>query len=88
MTDLAELRDQFAGQALAGAIAHRGADNIDEDTAAAWSYRMADAMLAARDIDRRNNEAEPTERPIPLPCECGKPYGTYCESIACPGIPF
>lgn len=48
------LRDWFAGQALAGLMAHPFEDGGDflhdagPDAAAYQSYRMADAMLAAR----------------------------------------
>lgn len=49
------LRDWFAGQALAG-IAVDTLNNFDGDldeqaeTAAIWSYSMADAMLARRSV--------------------------------------
>ena len=48
------LRDWFAGQALAGLMAHNFPDGGDflhglgPDAAAYQSYRMADAMIAAR----------------------------------------
>lgn len=49
---LAYLRDWFAGQALAGYIAHLGSQDIHvgsyTDECAAEAYRLADAMLAAR----------------------------------------
>ncbi|MDX0572138.1 Arc family DNA-binding protein [Sinorhizobium medicae] len=41
----AGLRDQFAGQALAGLLAHK---YDAPDSAAFQAYRFADAMLAAR----------------------------------------
>lgn len=46
------LRDHFAGQALVGLLAFSPADiegQYDPDDAARIAYRMADAMLAARD---------------------------------------
>lgn len=39
------LRDWFAGQALAG----QDVDTGSPGTTAAWAYRIADAMLAARE---------------------------------------
>jgi hypothetical protein len=51
------LRDYFAGQALAGLCAARGAsgkyDNLEtQDDTAKLSYQLADAMLAARKASR------------------------------------
>jgi hypothetical protein len=49
--DETTLRDEFAGQALAGLLSsERATDEIQyaEDVAADRAYRMADAMLAAR----------------------------------------
>jgi len=46
------LRDWFAGHALTGLLAWSPTDVLrqyDPDSAAAKAYRMADAMLAARD---------------------------------------
>ena len=45
------LRDWFAGQALAGLIAQSGgaATGSDKAVGASWAYRMADAMLKARE---------------------------------------
>ena len=43
------LRDWFAGQALAGILAHPET-NDDIETAAVFSYAYADAMLRARKV--------------------------------------
>jgi len=43
-----DLRDYFAGQFLSGA-AHHGFTEAEIDYIAAKTYRVADAMLAARD---------------------------------------
>jgi len=43
------LRDWFAGQALAGSTANPDPSLSNDELAAAWCYRMADAMLAARE---------------------------------------
>jgi hypothetical protein len=42
------LRDYFAGQALAGLLAGRYSESEDTDVAR-WSYKAADAVLAARE---------------------------------------
>ena len=42
-------RDWFAGQALVGIMSRQDGDSMECKTKAEWSYRMADAMLAARD---------------------------------------
>ncbi len=42
------LRDWFAGQALAGCAV----DEAHPRMAAQWCYRIADAMIAARDAQR------------------------------------
>jgi hypothetical protein len=42
------LRDWFAGQALAGVSANDVAGRWTVQTAAAWSYAQADAMIEAR----------------------------------------
>ena len=42
-----DLRDWFAGQALAGFL-HRDRGNESEKNMATWCYRYADAMLEAR----------------------------------------
>lgn len=42
------LRDWFAGQALAGMIAHDNAGDMEDDILARTAYRTADAMLAER----------------------------------------
>ena len=42
------LRDYFAGQALAGICADSNLD-MTKDNIAEWSYRMADAMIEARE---------------------------------------
>lgn len=44
------LRDWFAGQAIAGALADDNDDleHADWDACAGYAYRLADAMLAAR----------------------------------------
>lgn len=42
------LRDWFAGQALAGQLAHDSLENCDAGEMARESYRIADAMLKAR----------------------------------------
>lgn len=47
------LRDWFAGQALAGLLAHRVLKFNTEDMAARVAYKFADAMLAARKGDGR-----------------------------------
>lgn len=45
------LRDWFAGQALAGFLAHPE-DTCDPEKSATWAYTIADAMLAARDEEQ------------------------------------
>mgnify|MGYP003665707728 FL=1 len=42
------LRDYFAGHALAGICADSSLD-MTKDKIAEWSYRMADAMIEARE---------------------------------------
>ena len=42
------LRAYFAGQALVGYLAN-DQTGADEDMVAAWCYKQADAMIAARD---------------------------------------
>ena len=42
------LRDWFAGQALAGSLAHETYGNNDADWQAKNAYEQADAMLKAR----------------------------------------
>lgn len=44
------LRDYFAGQALAGQAGHPDNDG-DPEGNAKWAYRLADAMLAARESE-------------------------------------
>ena len=46
------LRDYFAGQALAGLLAHLPGDS--RRVAVGWAYRLADAML----VERERKEAE------------------------------
>jgi hypothetical protein len=41
------LRDYFAGQALAGMLAHQAAFD-HPDKAGIWAYEFSDAMLSAR----------------------------------------
>jgi hypothetical protein len=43
------LRDWFAGQALAGWLANPVGDGSDANELARYSYKMADAMLKARE---------------------------------------
>ena len=42
------LRDYFAGQAIAGAVAL----DLTDDKIAAWAYHLADAMIAERSKQR------------------------------------
>lgn len=42
------LRDWFAGQALAGIIAHPNLEGWEPAITAKWAYEIADAMLEAR----------------------------------------
>jgi hypothetical protein len=49
-----ELRDQFAGQALAGICYKASWDDGEENVVAGWAYALADAMLAERE-----KEAQP-----------------------------
>lgn len=44
------LRDYFAGQALIGLLASGEEHNDDTSSVTAASYRMADAMLKAREV--------------------------------------
>lgn len=43
-----DLRDKFAGQALAGYFAHPSTPHMNATDAGAYCYAMADAMLVAR----------------------------------------
>ena len=55
-----ELRDYFAGQALAGLLAHPQV--LNEAVCADIAYRHADSMMSARsEWVRRRKEAEKTE---------------------------
>jgi hypothetical protein len=42
------LRDYFAAKAMQGELSDGGAERHDETRLADWCYRMADAMLKAR----------------------------------------
>lgn len=46
------LRDYFAGQALAGYLAHPDSE-INMTFVAKWAYQYADAMLAERQKERK-----------------------------------
>lgn len=50
------LRDYFAAQALTSPLAKQH-DLLDSEALAAWAYRVADAMLEARDPQRRGGRA-------------------------------
>ncbi len=44
------LRDKFAASALGGLMAINAQDKVDTGIIAAYAYRMADAMLKAREV--------------------------------------
>ena len=57
------LRDWFAGQALAGLVQYTELEGmvgplVDFEVSAADAYRLADAMLREREIDRHRTQEE------------------------------
>ena len=56
-SDGMSLRDWFAGQALAGLLSQEGVEASPE-TDAAWAYKVADAMLAARRPPESEGESD------------------------------
>jgi hypothetical protein len=44
------LRQYYAGQVLIGIMANPNSTAVTSDTIAAWCFKMADAMLKAREV--------------------------------------
>lgn len=53
-----DLRDWFAGQALAGLLSNREAYTAKVTTLAAWAYEQADAMMLARENNQQQKGKE------------------------------